>query len=153
MTPLTVKIHRLSDDTKDIPLPTYATPGSAGMDIHAAVQGEMVVKAGETTLIPTGFSMEIPIGFEAQIRPRSGLALKHSIGLMNSPGTIDSDYRGEVRIIFTNYGKSDFIVRRGDRIAQMVVARYERVEWLETRDLSETDRGSGGFGHTGVAQQ
>lgn len=153
MTPLTVKIHRLSDDTKDIPLPAYATPGSAGMDIHAAVQGEMVVKAGETTLIPTGFSMEIPVGFEAQIRPRSGLALKHSIGLMNSPGTIDSDYRGEVRIVFTNYGKTDFIVRRGDRIAQMVVARYERVEWVETRDLTETDRGSGGFGHTGVAQQ
>ncbi len=153
MTPLTIRINRISDRTKDVPLPAYATEGSAGMDIYAAVDGEMVVKAGETTLVPTGFSMEIPIGFEAQIRPRSGLALKSSIGLMNSPGTIDSDYRGEVKIVFTNFGKTDFIVKRGDRIAQMVVATYQRVQWEESSALSETSRGSGGFGHTGISQQ
>lgn len=152
MTPLKIRITRISQLTNDVPLPTYATKGSAGMDIYAAVIDEMVVKAGETTLIPTGFSMEIPVGFEAQIRPRSGLALKHNIGLMNSPGTIDSDYRGEVKIIFTNYGKNDFSVKRGDRIAQMVVAQYERVEWEETHQLSETARGSGGFGHTGISK-
>ena len=122
------------------------------MDIYAAVESEMNVKAGETVLVPTGFSIEIPVGFEAQIRPRSGLALKHNIGLMNSPGTIDSDYRGEVKIVFTNYGKNDFIVRRGDRIAQMIVARYERVEWEVVDRLSETTRGAGGFGHTGITK-
>lgn len=153
MNPLKIRINRISESTNDVSLPTYATNGSAGMDIYAAVDGEMVVKAGETTLVPTGFSMEIPIGFEAQIRPRSGLALKHNIGLMNSPGTIDSDYRGEVKIIFTNYGKNEFVVKRGDRIAQMVIARYERVEWEETEQLSETKRGSGGFGSTGISQQ
>jgi dUTP pyrophosphatase len=121
------------------------------MDIYAAVDNEMIVKAGETTLVPTGFSMEIPVGFEAQIRPRSGLAIKHNIGLMNSPGTIDSDYRGEVKIVFSNFGKSDFVVKRGDRIAQMVVAQYERVEWEEVNQLSDTARGAGGFGHTGIA--
>ena len=152
MTPLKIRITRISQLTNDVPLPTYATQGSAGMDIYAAVTDEMIVKAGETTLIPTGFSMEIPVGFEAQIRPRSGLALKHNIGLMNSPGTIDSDYRGEVKIVFTNYGKNDFTVKRGDRIAQMVVAQYERVEWEETHQLSETARGSGGFGHTGISK-
>ena len=151
MTPLKIRITRISELTNDVPLPTYATQGSAGMDIYAAVVNEMTVKAGETTLVPTGFSMEIPVGFEAQIRPRSGLALKNSIGLMNSPGTIDSDYRGEVKIVFTNYGKNDFVVKRGDRIAQMIVAKYERVEWEETHQLSETVRGSGGFGHTGIA--
>jgi len=151
MTPLKIRITRISELTNDVPLPTYATQGSAGMDIYAAVVNEMTVKAGETTLVPTGFSMEIPVGFEAQIRPRSGLALKSSIGLMNSPGTIDSDYRGEVKIVFTNYGKNDFVVKRGDRIAQMIVAKYERVEWEETHRLSETVRGSGGFGHTGIA--
>ncbi len=153
MTPLKIRINRISELTKDVSLPTYATEGSAGMDIYAAVDGEMVVKAGETTLVPTGFSMEIPVGYEAQIRPRSGLALKSSIGLMNSPGTIDSDYRGEVKIVFTNYGKNDFVVKRGDRIAQMVVATYQRVLWEESTQLSETARGSGGFGHTGISKQ
>ncbi len=151
MTPLKIRINRISDETKDVPLPTYATEGSAGMDIYAAVMGEITVKAGETTLVPTGFSMEIPVGYEAQIRPRSGLALKSSIGLMNSPGTIDSDYRGEVKIVFTNYGKNDFVVKRGDRIAQMVVASYERVVWEESSQLNETARGAGGFGHTGIS--
>lgn len=153
MTPLKIRINRISETTNDVSLPTYATQGSAGMDIYAAIEQDLVVKEGVTLLIPTGFSMEIPIGYEAQIRPRSGLALKHSIGLMNSPGTIDSDYRGEVKIVFTNYGKNDFVVKRGDRIAQMVIARYERVEWVEAFELSETQRGSGGFGHTGISQK
>ncbi len=152
MTPLKIRINRISDSTLDVPLPSYSTEGSAGMDIYAAVDGELTVKAGQTTLVPTGFSVEIPPGFEAQIRPRSGLALKHNIGLMNAPGTIDSDYRGEVKIVFTNYGKIDFIVKRCDRIAQMIVAKYERVEWVEADDLTETVRGDGGFGHTGISK-
>ncbi|HAP36207.1 MAG TPA: dUTP diphosphatase [Bacteroidetes bacterium] len=152
MTPLKIRINRISNVTNDVPLPTYATVGSAGMDIYAAVEQDLIVKEGVTLLVPTGFSIEVPLGYEAQIRPRSGLALKHNIGLMNSPGTIDSDYRGEVKIVFTNYGKSDFVVKRGDRIAQMIIAKYERVEWIETDQLSETERGSGGFGHTGISQ-
>lgn len=122
------------------------------MDIYAAVEGEMAVPAGVTVLVPTGFSMEIPAGYEAQIRPRSGLAIKNNIGLMNAPGTIDSDYRGEVKVLLTNHGKGDFVVNRGDRIAQMVIAKYERVEWEETGSLTETKRGVGGFGHTGISQ-
>lgn len=122
------------------------------MDIYAAVDTEMMIKPGETKLVPTGFSIELPIGFEAQIRPRSGLAIKNSIGIMNSPGTIDSDYRGEVKIIVTNFGSNVFAVKRGDRIAQMVIAKYERIEWEEVRQLSDTTRGSGGFGSTGISQ-
>jgi dUTP pyrophosphatase len=152
VTPIKIKITRLSEETNDVPLPMYTTSGSAGMDIYAAVQYDFVIIPGETKLIPTGFSMEIPIGYEAQIRPRSGLAIKNNVGLMNSPGTIDSDYRGEVKIIVTNYGKNEFIVKRGDRIAQMVIAQYERAEWIETNELSMTERGSGGFGSTGISQ-
>lgn len=153
MTPLKIRINRISEKTNDVPLPTYATNGSAGMDIYAAVEHDLIVQEGITLLVPTGFSVEIPVGYEAQIRPRSGLALKHNIGLMNSPGTIDSDYRGEVKIVFTNYGRNNFTVKRGDRIAQMVIAKYERVEWIEADQLSETVRGSGGFGHTGISQK
>lgn len=153
MTTLKIRINRISEITNDVPLPTYATNGSAGMDIYAAVEQDLTVMVGVTLLVPTGFSMEIPIGYEAQIRPRSGLAIKYNIGLMNSPGTIDSDYRGEVKIVFTNFGKNDFVVKRGDRIAQMVIAKYERVEWIETDQLSETVRGTGGFGHTGISQK
>ncbi|MFA6540211.1 MAG: dUTP diphosphatase [Bacteroidota bacterium] len=152
MTTLPIKITRLSEGTKDVPLPTYATQGSAGMDIYAAVETEVVICPGETILIPTGFSIELPMGFEAQIRPRSGLAVKNSIGIMNSPGTIDSDYRGEVKIILTNHGKIDFIVKRSDRIAQMVISKYERAEWLEVDSLSSTHRGEGGFGSTGISK-
>lgn len=151
MTALKIKINRLSGSTSDVPLPRYATEGSAGMDIHAAVDAPMTVRPGETVLVPTGFSMELIPGYEAQVRPRSGLAVKHSIGIMNAPGTIDSDYRGEVKVILTNFGNGDFVVNRGDRIAQMVVARYERVEWEETDALSGTGRGAGGFGSTGVS--
>ncbi len=120
------------------------------MDVCAAVQSELQIAPFETKLIPTGFSIELPNGYEAQIRPRSGLALKHQIGILNSPGTIDSDYRGEVGILLTNFGKEPYTVKRGDRIAQMVVHRYTRVEWEKVDQVNETSRGSGGFGHTGI---
>ena len=120
------------------------------MDVCAAVAGELTIAPGQTVLVPTGFRIELPAGHEAQVRPRSGLAAKHGVGILNSPGTIDSDYRGEVKVILTNFGPAPFTVRRGDRIAQMVVARYERVQWHEVAALDDTTRGEGGFGHTGV---
>jgi dUTP pyrophosphatase len=119
------------------------------MDICAAVEDDTVIQPGETALIPTGFSIELPRGFEGQVRPRSGLAIKHGIGILNAPGTIDSDYRGEVKIILTIFGKQPFTIHRGDRIAQLVIASYTRIEWVEVEKLDSTDRGSGGFGHTG----
>ena len=146
---LTVHITRVDDSTRDLPLPSYATEGSAGMDIRAAVPADVVLKPGETVLIPTGFAVAIPGGYEAQVRPRSGLAIKHQVGILNSPGTIDSDYRGEVKVILTNFGKHDFIVKRGERIAQLVITRYVRATWEERESLEETARGAGGFGHTG----
>lgn len=121
------------------------------MDLTAAVESEVTIQPMETVLIPTALSIELPEGFEAQVRPRSGLAIKHQIGILNSPGTIDSDYRGEVKVIMANFGKQPFAVRRGDRIAQMVIQRYARVEWVEAENLEETARGGGGFGHTGVS--
>jgi len=133
---------------EDIELPAYQTPGAAGMDVRAGE--DRTLQPGETGLITTGFSMAIPPGFEAQLRPRSGLALKHGLTLLNSPGTIDSDYRGTVQIILTNLGFEPYIVRRGDRIAQMVIARYERADIYIADELDDTDRGSGGFGHSGV---
>ena len=119
------------------------------MDVHAAVTGEVILRPGETILVPTGFAIALPEGFEAQVRPRSGLAAKHGIGILNAPGTIDSDYRGEVKVILTNFGKEDFSLRRGERIAQLVIARYSRVIWDERSSLNDTTRGAGGFGHTG----
>ena len=144
-----IQIARISGAGIDVPLPAYATPGSAGMDIRAAVEEDLVLKPGDTALVPTGFAIALPEGFEAQVRPRSGLAAKHGVGILNSPGTIDSDYRGEVKVILTNFSRQDFVVRRGDRIAQMVIARYARAAWAEAKSLDETERGSGGFGHTG----
>ena len=152
MTTLKIRINRISSSTIDVSLPAYATDGSAGMDIFSAVDHPVPVQPGETVLVPTGFSIELPQGFEAQIRPRSGLAIKHSIGIMNAPGTIDSDYRGEVKVILTNFGKKEFIVNRGDRIAQMIISRYERIEWELSDSLNNTGRGAGGFGSTGVSQ-
>ena len=149
MVPTTVHITRINEEIRDIPLPQYATEHSAGMDIRAAIEGEFVLKAGETALIPSGFAIALPEGYEAQIRPRSGLAVKHQITVLNSPGTIDADYRGEVKVILTNLGKQDFVIKRGERIAQMVIARYSRIVWEERESLEETDRGAGGFGHTG----
>ena len=150
---LLAKILRIDPGQTDIPLPGYATAGSAGMDVCAAVENDIELQAGETSLIPTGFILELPEGHEAQIRPRSGLAIKHNIGIMNSPGTIDSDYRGEVKIILTNFGTKPFVIHRGDRIAQMIVTKYERVQWEETSSLADSKRGEGGFGHTGIGSK
>jgi dUTP pyrophosphatase len=136
----------------DLPLPSHATTGSAGCDLHAAVGAPLEIATGDRVLVPTGFSIALPEGFEAQIRPRSGLALEHGIVLPNAPGTIDSDYRGELKVILLNTGEKSFTVRRGDRIAQMVVAPVTRAEWVEVENLDATDRGAGGFGHTGVAK-
>jgi dUTP pyrophosphatase len=147
---LRVHITRVNGSGEDIPLPRYATEHAAGMDICAALDQDLTIPPGETVLIPTGFAIALPTGYEAQIRPRSGLAIKHQIGIMNSPGTIDADYRGEVKIILTNFGRGEFTVRRGDRIAQMVVAPFTRIAWDEQDSLAETSRGAGGFGHTGV---
>lgn len=143
---VTIKFRR-EKNGEGLELPAYQTAGAAGMDVRAAE--ERTLQPGETALIPTGFSMEIPEGFEAQIRPRSGLAAKHGITLLNSPGTIDHDFRGEVQIILTNLGHAPFYVHRGDRIAQMVIAKFERVKVEVVTELSETERGEGGFGHTG----
>jgi len=133
----------------DLPLPAYATEGSAGCDLHASVEGERVLAPGERALVPTGVRIALPRGYEAQVRPRSGLALEHGIVLANAPGTIDSDYRGELKVIVWNSGSEPYVIRRGDRIAQLVVAAVTRVEWDEQTDLDATRRGAGGFGHTG----
>lgn len=125
------------------------TPGSSGFDLHAACAGEISVAPGAAALVPAGFQLSIPEGYEAQVRPRSGLAIGSRIGVLNAPGTVDSDYRGEIRVILYNFGEADYIVRRGDRIAQLVVSRLPRVELVEENTLDETERGSGGFGHTG----
>lgn len=146
---LTINIKRISNGFDDIELPHYATAGSAGMDIRAAVNDEVILKSGKTILIPTNFSVEIPEGFEIQVRPRSGMAINHSIGILNSPGTIDSDYRGEIKIILFNFGAEDFIIKRGDRIAQLIISKVYRTVLNEIDELNTTSRGSGGFGHTG----
>lgn len=130
-------------------LPAYETAHAAGMDLRADLGEAIVLKPMERRLVPTGLYIELPEGFEAQIRPRSGLAFKHGIGIVNSPGTIDADYRGEIKVLLINYSDQDFEINAGDRIAQMVVARHERVEWEEAEELNETVRGAGGYGHTG----
>jgi dUTP diphosphatase len=145
-----VNVQRLSHGT-DLPLPSYATAQSAGLDLMAAVQGDVTLAPGERRLIPTGLAIALPAGFEAQVRPRSGLALKHGITVLNSPGTIDADYRGEVQVLLINHGQAPFVIRRGDRIAQMVVAPVTQIAWNTVERLDETERGSGGYGSTGVA--
>ncbi len=130
-------------------LPEYSTVASAGMDIRANLDGDVILGPGRRMLIPTGLFLEIPVGYEAQIRPRSGLAINKGISILNSPGTIDSDYRGEVCIIMINLSDEDFVIKDGDRICQMVISRHERAEWINVDVLEETERGSGGFGHTG----
>jgi dUTP diphosphatase len=135
----------------DLPLPKYETPQSAGMDLLAAIESTVVIEAGERGLVPTGLKVALPEGFEAQIRPRSGLALKRGITLANSPGTIDADYRGELGIILLNTGREPFVIERGDRIAQMIIAPVIQATWVETERLDDTARGEGGFGSTGVA--
>ena len=131
-------------------LPTYATEQSAGMDLTAALEEAIEIGPGERMLIPTGLTIELPEGYEAQIRPRSGLALKHGVTVLNSPGTVDADYRGEIGVILANLGQQEFTVERGMRIAQMVIAQHAKVEWEVADELSETERGKGGFGSTGI---
>lgn len=130
-------------------LPRYATPQSAGMDVRANIDEAVVLRPLERAMIPTGLSIELPEGYEMQIRPRSGLAAKHGITVLNSPGTIDADYRGEIRVILVNLSNEEFRIEAGERIAQMVVARHEQVEWELTEELGESERGAGGFGSTG----
>ena len=132
-------------------LPTYATEDSAGMDLSAALDEAIEIAPGQRALVPTGLSISLRPGYEAQIRPRSGLALKHGITVLNAPGTIDADYRGEIKVILANLGSEDFTIERGMRIAQMVVARHANVEWNIVESLEETDRGTGGFGSTGTS--
>ena len=136
-----------------LPLPRYHSGHAAGMDLMAAVAGEITLMPGDRTLVPTGLAVELPEGFEAQVRPRSGLALKYGVTLLNSPGTIDADYRGEVGVILMNHGEAPFTVRRGDRIAQMVISRVCRAELSVEADLADTARGDGGFGHTGHSHE
>lgn len=141
---LVTRIH-----SHDLPLPQFMTPGAAGMDIYAANREDVILPAGGRALIPTGIAMAIPANCEAQIRPRSGLALKYGLTLLNTPGTIDSDYRGEIKLIVINLGEGDYTLKRGERIAQMVFAQVVQPEILEVESLDQTDRGAGGFGHTG----
>jgi dUTP pyrophosphatase len=147
---LKVKIVRLD---KQATLPVYATAHAAGMDISACLDAPVTLEPFSTALIPSGFAIELPEGYEAQLRPRSGLALRFMISLPNSPATIDADYRGEVKVILVNYGKEPFTVSHGDRIAQMVVARVEQVHFEEVAELASTVRGEGGFGHTGTGRR
>ena len=130
-------------------LPAYETAHAAGMDLRAFITEEIIIKPLQRFLIPTGLFIELPIGYEAQIRPRSGLAYKHGVTVLNSPGTIDADYRGELKVLLVNLSDTDFVVKDGERIAQMVVAKHENVVWQQTEELSDTDRGAGGYGHTG----
>lgn len=131
-------------------LPSYQTSSSAGMDLRANLKSSIVLNPLQRALVPTGLYLELPVGYEAQIRPRSGLAYKHGISIVNSPGTIDADYRGELKVLLVNLSDQSFIVEDGERIAQMVIAKHETIEWQETTVLSETERGAGGYGSTGV---
>jgi dUTP pyrophosphatase len=131
------------------PLPQYETAHAAGMDLRAFTEAEIVIKPLQRLLVPTGLHIELPIGFEAQIRPRSGLAYKHGISIVNAPGTIDADYRGEIKVLLINLSDTDFVIKNGDRIAQMVIAKHETISWDPVEQLNETARGEGGYGHTG----
>jgi len=149
MKKVNLSIKRISDSFSDIPLPSYSTEGSSGMDVRAAIENEIILKSGKVILVPTNLSVEIPFGFEIQARPRSGLAAKHGIGVLNSPGTIDSDYRGEIKIILFNFSDEDFVIKRGDRIGQLVLAEVILANLNEVENLNSSHRGEGGFGHTG----
>lgn len=149
MESIQIKIQHIDKNFSDIQLPEYATAGSSGLDLRAAVDQDMKIEKGKVALVSTNLRVEIPVGYEIQIRPRSGLAAKNGIGVLNSPGTIDSDYRGEIKIILFNFGEEDFIIKRGDRIAQMVVSKVYRAELITAVDLNNSSRGEGGFGHTG----
>lgn len=148
MEQLTVPIRRLTGND-NTPLPEYQSEHAAGMDVHAALEYSVTIQPGEIHLIPCGFAMAVPVGYEAQVRPRSGLATKHGISMPNAPGTIDADYRGEVKILLVNHGRKPFTIDPGTRIAQMLIKPVPRVTWQEVDNLPPTDRGEGGFGHTG----
>lgn len=145
-----IEIKRINDNFSNLPLPSYATKGSAGMDIVATINDDIIIPAGKIALIPTNLSIAVPDGFECQVRSRSGLATKSGIFCLNSPGTIDSDYRGEIKVILANFSENDFTVKCGDRIAQIVIASYQKVQWNEVNELQDTERSSGGFGSTGI---
>ncbi len=149
MTQDTIQITKLAH-AEDLNLPHYATELSAGMDLEAAIDAPLTLAPGEWKLIPTGLAIALTAGLEAQIRPRSGLAAKHAVTVLNSPGTIDADYRGEIKVILINHSKEDFVIERGMRIAQMVIAKHEQVQWQQVETLDETERGEGGFGSTGT---
>jgi dUTP pyrophosphatase len=142
-----MKINIINKSTHD--LPAYETANAAGMDLRAFIEEDIILKPLQRALIATGLYMEIPVGFEAQIRPRSGLAYKHGISIVNAPGTIDADYRGEVKVLLVNLSDTDFVVKDGERIAQMVIAKHETITWESVSELSDTVRGAGGMGHTG----
>jgi dUTP pyrophosphatase len=144
-----VEVQRLAH-ARDLPLPAYATAGAAGLDLVAAIDGEIMLAPGRHQAVPTGIALALPVGVEGQVRPRSGLALRHGVTVLNAPGTIDSDYRGEVTAILINHGATPFTITRGMKIAQLVVAAHARVEWSETTALNSTARGTGGFGSTGL---
>jgi len=145
---MSVKVAVINDGKHQLPL--YSTPQSAGLDLRASLDVPIVLQPGERSLIPTGIKLALPPGMEAQVRPRSGLAYKHGVTVLNAPGTIDADYRGDIGVILVNHGNVAFTVEDGSRIAQMVLAKYEQVAWEEVRELTDTDRGDGGFGSTGV---
>lgn len=147
---LEIKITRLNKDFSDLPLPAYMTEGSAGMDVYAAVYEPLTIKPQGTALVPTSLAIELPQGYECQVRSRSGLALKNGVFALNAPGTIDSDYRGEIGVILSNFSDREFVINKGDRIAQLVVAKYERVDWKLSDTLEDTDRSAGGFGSSGI---
>lgn len=150
MEKIEIRIQHISESFLDIQLPEYATEGSSGLDLRAAVENDLIIPKGKVSLVPTNLRVEIPHGYEIQVRPRSGLAVKHGIGVLNSPGTIDSDYRGEVKVILFNFGEEDFVIKRGDRIAQMVLSKVYLADLKLTDDLNASQRGEGGFGHTGT---
>ncbi|MCF8234990.1 MAG: dUTP diphosphatase [Bacteroidales bacterium] len=143
-----MKVNIVNKSEND--LPRYGTDASAGMDLRACLEQPVMLKPLERTLIPTGLFIELPVGYEAQVRPRSGLAIKHGITVLNTPGTIDADYRGEIKVIMVNLSNKDYEISNGDRIAQMIISAHARAEWIAVDELNETTRGSGGFGHTGT---
>ena len=150
MKPLKIKITLRSDSAQ---MPEYSTAHSSGMDLKAAIKKPLKIKPGEVCLVPTGLALEIPPGYEGQVRPRSGLAIKHGISIVNAPGTIDADSRGEVGVILINLGKKDFVIRPGDRIAQLVISPVVKAKLVQVKSLNQTVRGKGGFGHTGVGKR
>lgn len=149
MNSLKVKFKKVSA-IKNLPIPSYTTSGSAGCDLRAAIETQRTMSPGEIALIPTGLAISLPAGYEAQVRSRSGLSLSHGVAVLNSPGTVDSDYRGELKVMLINHGAQKFYVRPLDRIAQIVFARHEKAEWVEVSELEGTERGEGGFGSTGI---